>query len=233
MTYYGNVNPDLLEMIPLTARHVLELGCGEGALAAAYRERNPKVRYTAIEMHEPSAVKAAELVLSKAWVAYIQHLRTPPKGMIYGYDLLRPHARPDQILLTDSGTHALDLVCRFLLQPGDTVLVDDPCYFNFLALLRAHRAKVVGVPMTPTGPDVTAFAEGLDVPEDDVRLFLALREAAHQRLFAHVPWLRAHLLESAAHMRLMVMGLILLLVLRFRPHGLIPEHSRRPRALLR
>jgi DNA-binding transcriptional MocR family regulator len=68
-------------------------------------------------------------------------------------------AGPDQILLTDSGTHALDLVCRFLLQPGDTVLVDDPCYFNFLALLRAHRAKVIGVPMTPSGPDVTAWAE--------------------------------------------------------------------------
>ncbi|MDQ1156101.1 DNA-binding transcriptional MocR family regulator [Sphingomonas sp. SORGH_AS 950] len=67
-------------------------------------------------------------------------------------------AGPDQILLTDSGTHALDLVCRFLLQPGDAVLVDDPCYFNFLALLRAHRAKAIGVPMTPTGPDVAAFA---------------------------------------------------------------------------
>ena len=67
-------------------------------------------------------------------------------------------AGPDQILLTDSGTHALDLVCRFLLQPGDTVLVDDPCYFNFLALLRAHRAKVIGVPMTRSGPDIAAFA---------------------------------------------------------------------------
>ncbi len=70
-------------------------------------------------------------------------------------------AAADQILLTDSSTHALDLVCRFLLEPGDTVLVDDPCYFNFLALLRAHRVKVVGVPMTPTGPDVTAFAAAL------------------------------------------------------------------------
>lgn len=35
--------------------------------------------------------------------------------------------------------------------------------------------------------------------------------------------LRAHLLESAAHMRLITMGLILLLVLRFSPRGLIPE----------
>jgi len=35
--------------------------------------------------------------------------------------------------------------------------------------------------------------------------------------------LRKHLLNSAAHMRLMTMGLILLLVLRFSPRGLIPE----------
>ncbi|MEM0976291.1 MAG: branched-chain amino acid ABC transporter permease [Pseudomonadota bacterium] len=35
--------------------------------------------------------------------------------------------------------------------------------------------------------------------------------------------LRAHLLDSAAHMRLMTMGLILLLVLRFSPRGVIPE----------
>ncbi len=35
--------------------------------------------------------------------------------------------------------------------------------------------------------------------------------------------LRGHLLENAAHMRLLTMGLILLLVLRFSPRGLIPE----------
>ena len=61
-------------------------------------------------------------------------------------------ASPDQIMLTESGTQAIDLICRFLLRPGDTVLVDDPCYFNFHALLRAHRAKIVSVPYTPSGP---------------------------------------------------------------------------------
>src|SRR5262249_43086511 len=40
---------------------------------------------------------------------------------------------------------------------------------------------------------VAAFGEGLATGADEVRLFLALREAAHHRLFAHVPWLRAHL----------------------------------------
>ena len=37
---------------------------------------------------------------------------------------------------------------------------------------------------------------------------------------------RNHLMESAAHMRLVVMGLVLLLVLRFAPRGLIPEERR-------
>lgn len=44
--------------------------------------------------------------------------------------------------------------------------------------------------------NVAAFAEGLDAPEEEVRLFLAVREAAHVRLFAQVPWLRAHLLGT-------------------------------------
>ncbi len=46
--------------------------------------------------------------------------------------------------------------------------------------------------------NVAVFAEGLDVSEDDVLLYLALREAAHQRLFAHVPWLREHLLSAVS-----------------------------------
>lgn len=71
------------------------------------------------------------------------------------------HAGPDQILITESGTQAIDLLCRFLIRPGDCVLVDDPCYFNFHALLRSHRATVIGVPYTKTGPDTTLFAQAL------------------------------------------------------------------------
>ncbi|WP_072377262.1 PLP-dependent aminotransferase family protein [Rhizobium tibeticum] len=71
-------------------------------------------------------------------------------------------ASPDQIMLTESGTQAIDLLCRFLLEPGDTVLVDDPCYFNFQALLRAHRAKIVSVPYTPSGPNVELFAKAVE-----------------------------------------------------------------------
>jgi DNA-binding transcriptional MocR family regulator len=77
---------------------------------------------------------------------------------------------PDQIMLTESATQAMDLLCRFLLEPGDTVLVDDPCYFNFQALLRAHRAKIISVPYTPAGPDVELF--GASLAEHRPRLYI-------------------------------------------------------------
>ncbi|MBV9379882.1 MAG: zinc-dependent metalloprotease [Streptosporangiaceae bacterium] len=60
----------------------------------------------------------------------------------------------------------------------------------------------IGLPLGPEGTaallpsGVAAFGEGLSVDAGEVRLFLALREAAHHRLFAHVPWLRAHLLGA-------------------------------------
>src|SRR5579871_5406913 len=60
----------------------------------------------------------------------------------------------------------------------------------------------VGLPLGPEGvaallpAGVAQFGQGLSVDQGEVRLFLALREAAHQRLFAHVPWLRAHLLGA-------------------------------------
>ncbi len=48
--------------------------------------------------------------------------------------------------------------------------------------------------LLPAG--VAEFGQGLSVDAGEVRLFLALREAAHQRLFAHVPWLRAYQLGA-------------------------------------
>ncbi|MGC0249618.1 zinc-dependent metalloprotease [Pseudactinotalea sp. Z1748] len=44
--------------------------------------------------------------------------------------------------------------------------------------------------------NLDAFAEDLDVPTDEVWHFLAVREAAHARLFTHVPWLRSQLLSA-------------------------------------
>jgi len=60
----------------------------------------------------------------------------------------------------------------------------------------------VGLPLGPKGiaallPDaIEAFADGLEQPRSEIVTFLAAREAAHHRLFSHVPWLSSQLLGA-------------------------------------
>jgi DNA-binding transcriptional MocR family regulator len=109
---------------------------------------------------------------------------------------------PDQVMLTGSGTQAMDLLCRMLLEPGDTVLVDDPCYFNFQALLRAHRAKIVSVPYTPSGPDIEHF--GAVLAEHRPRLYLT-NSAIHNPTGAILSPVVAHrVLKLADQFRLAI-----------------------------
>ena len=44
--------------------------------------------------------------------------------------------------------------------------------------------------------NITAWAQGLDIPIDEVRIFLAIREAAASRLFSHTPWLSKYIQDA-------------------------------------
>ncbi|HET6908923.1 MAG TPA: zinc-dependent metalloprotease [Mycobacteriales bacterium] len=63
-------------------------------------------------------------------------------------------------------------------------------------------ATDIGLPLGPAGTaallpeNVNAFGAGLGVPPEEVRIFLALREAAHHRLFGHTPWLTGRLYDA-------------------------------------
>jgi putative hydrolase len=60
----------------------------------------------------------------------------------------------------------------------------------------------IGIPLGPTATaallpaNIDEFTKGLERPASEVMVFLAAREAAHQRLFSHVPWLRQRLLAT-------------------------------------
>ena len=56
--YFGNINPDLLNRIPQSASRILEVGCGNGALGAAYKTLNPMSTYVGVE-YVPEAAEAA------------------------------------------------------------------------------------------------------------------------------------------------------------------------------
>jgi DNA-binding transcriptional MocR family regulator len=66
-------------------------------------------------------------------------------------------AQTSQIVLTHGANQALDLVIRYLLRPGDAVLVDDPGYYILFGDLKLHGVQLVGVPRGVSGPDVQAL----------------------------------------------------------------------------
>jgi DNA-binding transcriptional MocR family regulator len=70
---------------------------------------------------------------------------------------LRFHGVPavaSQILMTAGASQAIDLIARTMLCPGDTVLVDDPCYFVLLTRLQAAHVRLIPVPKVAGGSDL-------------------------------------------------------------------------------
>ncbi|WP_233161602.1 MULTISPECIES: PLP-dependent aminotransferase family protein [unclassified Achromobacter] len=106
----------------------------------------------------------------------LRHVARVPGGRItgyghpYGYAPLRATiadhlaglglvVQPDQVLLTQGVTHGLDLAIRTLLRPGDTVVVERPCYANLLPLLRLAGLRIVSVERGPNGLDCQALEQ--------------------------------------------------------------------------
>lgn len=89
--YHDKLNQDLLASLPTDARRVLEVGCGSGALARAYRQRNPGVHYTGVEVVQDAARNATDAcndlvrgdIETKPCLDALDQLRRDP-----GWDLL-------------------------------------------------------------------------------------------------------------------------------------------------
>ncbi len=70
-------------------------------------------------------------------------------------------ADPDGILIVNGAQQGLDLITRALVDPGDAVAVEVPSYSLALSLFRAHRARLLGVPLEAGGPEREALARAL------------------------------------------------------------------------
>jgi DNA-binding transcriptional MocR family regulator len=66
-------------------------------------------------------------------------------------------APPDEILVTSGSQQGLDLVARALLNPGDSLLVDETTFHGLLGVLGAAGARAVSVPADDEGPSLAAL----------------------------------------------------------------------------
>lgn len=67
----------------------------------------------------------------------------------------------DQVLTANGSLQIIEFLCYHLIQPGDTVFTESPTYDRTLTILRRHRAKIVGIPLEPDGPNIEALEAAL------------------------------------------------------------------------
>lgn len=68
---------------------------------------------------------------------------------------------PENLIVTNGSMQGLSLVMRYYLQPGDWVVVETPSYHGALAVLQELGAKVIGIPMSPDGMNLTLLEQYL------------------------------------------------------------------------
>ncbi len=115
---------------------------------------------TWLEDAVPAAAVQRGLARSNAGMAS----RCPPQGLpelrerialiLRGMGMAVDASR---VLTTYGGTQAIDLICRAFLQPGDTVLVEDPGYFLMFERLRRDGYRVIPIARRPDGVDLDAL----------------------------------------------------------------------------
>lgn len=70
-------------------------------------------------------------------------------------------ALPDDLILSEGVTAALDLLVQVLCRPGDTVMVESPTYLGFLGILQLHDVVPIGIPLDSEGPDLEGVERAL------------------------------------------------------------------------
>lgn len=68
----------------------------------------------------------------------------------------------DSILVTNGSQQALELVFRTFVDPGDTVLVEDPTYTGASSALGSQGARVIGIPGDADGLRIDLLARALE-----------------------------------------------------------------------
>ena len=99
-----------------------------------------------------SALRMGEYGVTGGYLPLRQTLRV--KLATFGIE-----APVEQIITTANTMQGIDLLMRLLLKPGDSVLLDDPCYFNMHTNLALHGAKVVTIARQCDGIDMDAFEQ--------------------------------------------------------------------------
>ncbi|MCE1155924.1 MAG: PLP-dependent aminotransferase family protein [Bacteroidales bacterium] len=71
----------------------------------------------------------------------------------------------NKLLITTGSLQAINILGHAFIDPGDTILVENPCFIGAISAFRSYQANIVSIPLTPAGIDTEALGRTLDTLE--------------------------------------------------------------------
>lgn len=68
-------------------------------------------------------------------------------------------ATPNQIVTTYGANHAMDMIIKHFLVPGDVVFVDSPGYYPLFSKLKLYKIKIIGIDRLTDGSNINQLEE--------------------------------------------------------------------------
>ncbi len=70
--------------------------------------------------------------------------------------------KPENIVVTSSGQHGLDLTGRLFINPGDVIMLDRPTFAGAIVAFQMQRPEIIGVDIEDDGPNVAVYQKKLE-----------------------------------------------------------------------
>jgi 2-aminoadipate transaminase len=83
-------------------------------------------------------------------------------------------ATPDNVILTNGSQQGIDYLCRLMLDPGDTIVVEGPTYLGALQVFDSYQVNYLTAPMDEQGLDIDALIGLLDKSEITPKLIYTI-----------------------------------------------------------
>lgn len=112
-------------------------------------------------------LKAAEKSLKEDWDLVLQYSPIPGEKELMEaiIDYLKKdniHIQPENIMITTSGQHGIDLVGRLFLEPEDIIVTDLPTFGGALAAFEMENAKYIAKDIEEDGSDIKGMESGIE-----------------------------------------------------------------------
>lgn len=84
----------------------------------------------------------------------------------------------NKLMITTGSLQAINILAHAFIDPGDTILVENPCFIGAISAFRSYQANIVSIPLNEDGIDLKALETTLDSLNDKPK-FLYLTPNFH------------------------------------------------------